>query len=102
MTFWGDNVFIGKNGKSVPNGITLRKEVLRQVDPKESKKLMNLAGSFGYVTLSSTVLMLLLALYIDADTYPIWSMINLITIIVRFPMQNLQLPGGTNLFIREF
>ena len=63
---------------------------------------MSFARAFGYVTLTSTVLMFLLALYINADTYPIWSMINFITIIVRFPLQNIQLPGGTSLFIREF
>ena len=37
VTFWGDNLFVGKNGKSVPNGVTIRREVVRQADPKESE-----------------------------------------------------------------
>ena len=49
-----------------------------------------------------SISMFSIAYCIGADTYPIWSMINMLTIILYFPLQNVQLSGEASIFIKEF
>ena len=46
--------------------------------------------------------MFLVAHLINADTYPVWSVVNMLTIITHFPLLYLQLPGAITLFMKEF
>ena len=46
--------------------------------------------------------MFLVAHFIKADTYPIWSVVNMLTIITHFPLLQLQVPGGITIFMKEF
>ena len=64
--------------------------------------MKNVARIIGYFTLIISVSMFSIAYYIGADTYPIWSMINMLTIILYFPLQNVQLSGEASIFIKEF
>ena len=95
-------MFIGQNGKSVPNGITLKQEVVRQIDPNQFLRTKNIARVIGYAVMILSISMFSIAYCIGADTYPIWSMINMLTIILYFPLQNVQLSGEASIFIKEF
>ena len=102
MTFWGDNLFVGKNGKAVPNGLTVRRAVVRQVNPTESEWIARVAKNLGRVVLLTFTILLLAARLFRADTFPLWSVVNTIILVVHFPLLNLQLPGNLSLFLREF
>ena len=102
ITFWGDNLFVGENGKSVPNGFTVKKEVVRQVKPEESDRLVRFARYLGYAVLVSFVVMYIGAWYSHGDTYPIWTAVNMLFLVTHFPLMYLQLPGGISLFMQEF
>jgi hypothetical protein len=86
----------------VPNGITIRREVARQVDPEESVWIKFYARLAGYVILVVGVLVYSAAKLLKADTYPIWSVINTIVLVTHFPLLYLQLPGNISLFMKEF
>jgi hypothetical protein len=102
VTFWGDNLFVGENGVSVPNGVTIKKEVVRQVNPEESQRLKRFARALGYTILVSLIVMFLAGQYAHADTYPIWGLVNMLVLVTHFPLLYLQLPGGISLFMKEF
>ena len=102
VTFWGDNLFVGKNGKAVPNGLTVRRAVVRQVDPGESEWIERFAKNLGRVVLLTFTILLLAAHLFRADTFPLWSVFNTIILVVHFPLLNLQLPGNLSLFLKEF
>ena len=102
ITFWGDNLFVAKNGKSVPNGFTIRKEVVRQVDPAESDRIVRFARILGYFVLIMLVFLLVVATVTKSDTYPIWACVNMLILVTHFPLLYLQLPGGISLFMKEF
>ena len=102
VTFWGDNLFVGKNGKSIPNGVTIKKEVVRQVDPQESVRIVRFARILGYFVLLMLVFLLIVAHVTKSDTYPIWANVNMLFLVTHFPLLYLQLPGGISLFMKEF
>lgn len=102
VTFWGDNLFVGKNGKSVPNGVTIRREVVRQVDPAESAWIIFAARACGYGILAAFVLLGTSAKMLRADTYPVWSVVNTLMLVTHFPLLYLQLPGSISLWMKEF
>ena len=102
VTFWGDNLFVGKSGKSVPNGVTIRREVVRQVDPEESVWIKFYARLAGYGVLALFVLVYAAAKRLKADTYPIWSVVNTLVLVTHFPLLYLQLPGNISLWMKEF
>ena len=86
----------------MPNGVTIRREVVRQVDPEESAWIKFYARLSGYVVLVVSVLVYLAAKVLMADTYPIWSVINMLVLVTHFPLLYLQLPGNLSLFMKEF
>jgi len=102
ITFWGDNLFVGKNGKSVPNGVTIKKAVVRQVNPDESDRLKRFARILGYTIIVSLVIMFCIGQYTYSDTYPVWAVVNTLLLATHFPLLYLQLPGGISLFMKEF
>lgn len=102
ITFWGDNLFVGKNGKSVPNGVTIKKAVVRQVNPEESDRLTRFARVLGYAVIISLIIMFGVGQYTHSDTYPIWAVVNMLMLATHFPLLYLQLPGGISLFMKEF
>lgn len=102
VTFWGDNLFVGKNGKSVPNGVTIKKAVVRQVNPEESARLKRFARAVGYTVIVSLVVMFIVGQYSHSDSYPIWAVVNMLLLVTHFPLLYLQLPGGISLFMKEF
>jgi len=102
ITFWGDNLFVGKNGKSVPNGVTIKKAVVRQVNPEESDRLKRFARILGYTMIVSLLVMFAIGQYTYSDTYPVWAVVNMLLLATHFPLLYLQLPGGISLFMKEF
>ena len=36
-----------------------------------------------------------------ADTFPLWSVLNTVLLVIHFPLLNLQLPGNISLFMKE-
>ena len=74
---------------------------MRQIDPNQFLRMKKVARIIGYFTLIISVSMFSIAYYIGADTYPIWSMINMLTIILYFPLQNVQLSGEASIFLKE-
>jgi hypothetical protein len=86
VTFWGDNLFVGKNGKSIPNGVTIKKEVVRQIDRQESIKVIKFARILGYFVLIMLILLLIIAHVTKSDSYPIWASVNMLFLVTHFPL----------------
>ena len=86
----------------MPNGVTIKREVVRQVDPEESAWIKLYARIAGYVILVVGVLVYAAAKHLKADTYPIWSVVNTLALVTHFPLLYLQLPGNISLFMKEF
>ena len=72
------------------------------MDPEESVRLVRFARALGYAVLISLIIMFITAHVLKSDTYPLWSVVNMLILVTHFPLLYLQLPGGVSLFVKEF
>ena len=93
VTFWASDFFVSEEGYRVKQGQTLRTEIVRQVSVDEASYVKTFSNFMGYFVLASIFLGFFIALYLDADTVPFWSLYDVISLLSHLPLANVGMPG---------
>jgi hypothetical protein len=101
VTFWGSDLIVGQNGLPIELGLTVTKEISRQVNRDEASQVSGTAELCAKILISFIVITFFACLFMMADFTPYWSMFHTVQIIVHFPMFGMNIPGQLALFFAE-
>jgi hypothetical protein len=93
VTFHGSDFIVGKNGLPIALGLTVRKEITRQVNGEEAAQVSGTAALCAKILVCFIVITFVATLFLMADFTPFWSMFHTVQMIVHFPMLGMNIPG---------
>jgi hypothetical protein len=101
VTFHGSDLIKGQNGLPIEVGLTVTKEITRQVNKEEAEQVSGTADLCAKVLVCFTLITFVASLFMMADFTTFWSMFNTVQIIVHYPMFGMNIPGQLGLFFAQ-
>jgi len=101
VTFHGSDLIVGQNGLPVEVGLTITKEITRQVNEEEASQVSGTAALCAKILVCFIVITFVASLFMMADFTAFWSMFHTVQLIVHFPMFGMNIPGQLGLFFAE-
>lgn len=101
MTFNGSDLIVGQNGLPIQVGLTVTKEISRQVDREEASQVSGTAALCAKILVCFIVITFVASLFMMADFTTFWSMFHTVQLLVHFPMFGMNIPGQLGLFFAE-
>ena len=72
ITFWGDKLFEGKSGETVPAGFTIRTQIARQVDEEKGRRFRKFGQITAYVMEVALIAFFVTTLVVSGDLVPVY------------------------------
>jgi len=101
VTFHGSDLIVGQNGLPIEVGMTITKEITRQVNKDEAEQVSGTAALCAKILVCFIVITFVASLFMMADFTTFWSMFNTVQIIVHYPMFGMNIPGQLGLFFAQ-
>lgn len=101
VTFHGSDLIVGANGLPIEVGLTVTKEITRQVNEEEASQVSGTAALCAKILVCFIVITYVASLFMMADFTAFWSMFHTVQLIVHFPMFGMNIPGQLGLFFAE-
>lgn len=101
VTFHGSDLIVGTNGLPIELGLTITKQIARQVNKEEAIHVSGTAALCSKILVCFIVITFVASLFMMADFTPFWSMFHTVQMIVHFPMFGMNVPGQLALFFAE-